>query len=454
MRVLFSIVAASVVGISLAACGVAEIPGTGADASASSKKSRNTTGTPEAVECSAGTARAEAEKIDAASLTACACKAGGKARCAPKSKLPATLANHLDDCDDGAGACVPDTIIAKGADALTVCAFNSEPGRCVSMCVPDVAANLDKATRGDSTECPEDERCIPCVNPLTGDATGICGLDTTVGSTNECEPTGTAKAGAGVDAKPGEELTCPFDATKSTPGDPNRFAACGTDAAKGRCLENGLVPADLAKRLASCDATGGKPGLCVPEVYVVEKGKHLPTTCSSFAGIEGRCFSTVFKDVAEQVDILQQDACAATERCLPCFNPANGQPTGVCNTVECDSPKKAAVPLDNCCKKSGSTRGKCVPKNDIPATYQERLKTWECDKNTELCVPSDIIDTDQKAVPCDADGDAGVCISDCIDIGFFEGLAIHQGSCRSDQNCIPCKHPLTGKPTGAPGCAK
>lgn len=447
---------AAVVSFSLVACGVAEIPGTGESTSKKKGSSDPTSSTSAKVEaCEPGSERSKPEKLDPSTLSACECKAGGKARCAPKSKMPVTLVNHLSDCDDGAGACVPDTQIANGGAPLTECKSAGKAGRCLSLCLPEVSSNLQYLTRGDADACSEDERCIPCVDPLTGDATGICDLDTTVGSTNECLPTGTAAAGSAIGAKQDEVVTCPFDATKSTPGDPNRFPSCGTPGSNntgGRCLENSLVPADIATRLGSCAAEGGKPGLCIPEIYVTEKGKHLPTTCSSFAGIEGRCFSNVFKDVDQQKEILQQDACAADEKCLPCFNPANGQPTGACKTVECDAPKATAIALAACCNKNGQTRGKCVPKDDIPSAYQERLDNWECNKKTELCVPDDNIDINQKPVPCDADGDPGVCVSDCVDIGFFEGLLIDRGSCRADQQCIPCSHPITGKPTGAPGC--
>jgi hypothetical protein len=360
--------------------------------------------------------------------------------------------NHLDDCDNGSGACVPDTVIASGGGPPTECKVSGKAGRCLSMCIPEVASNVSLLTRGDSDACADDERCVPCVDPTTGDATGICDLDTTVGSTNECVATGTAQAGSAIGAKANETITCPFDPTKATPGDPSRFPSCGDG--KGRCLENSLVPADIATRLAQCPADGGAPGLCVPEVYVVEKGRHLPTSCRSFAGIEGRCFSTVFTDVKNEEGILQQDACTVDERCVPCFNPANGKPTGACNTVTCDAPKTTTPPqLQDCCQKQGVMRGKCVPKTDVPANYQDRLTTFECDAQTELCAPADNIDIDQKAVPCDAGGDDGVCVSDCINLGFFEGLLISRGSCRQDQNCIPCKHPITGAPTGAPGCA-
>ncbi|MBX3228229.1 MAG: hypothetical protein KIT84_26610 [Labilithrix sp.] len=429
------------------ACTVAEIPGDASeggaalDPKAGTVNSRAKDGV-----CEPGSEPVKAEKIDPEKLTPCECKNGGKARCAPKDRLPETLVNQLDDCDGGAGSCVPDTVIASGGAPLGECKSAGKSGRCLSLCVPRVAENLKYLTRGDGDSCPEDERCIPCVDPLTGEATGICNIDSIEEGSTVCRASGTAAAGSGIDIKPGEKVTCPFS---GTPGDPNRFPTCGTG---GRCLENALVPADIAKRLSSCPAAEGKPGLCIPEIYVVEKGKHLPGKCSSFAGIEGRCFSMVFKDVQEQSDVLAQDACKADERCLPCFNPATGKPTGACESVECDKASTEAIALKECCNRQGAMRGKCVPSTDVPSEYQKRLLRHQCDKG-DLCAPSDQIDTDGKAVRCASDAEPGVCVSDCINIGLFEGIFISRGSCRADQKCIPCKGPL-GRPTGAPGCPK
>ena len=187
---------------------------------------------------------------------------------------------------------------------------------------------------------------------------------------------------------------------------------------------------------------------------MTEKGKHLPTACTSFAGIEGRCFSTVFKDVNEQKDFLKQDVCQTDERCLPCFNPADGQPTGACTTVSCDASKTQPPTLKACCQSHGEMRGKCIPKTDVPSTIQDRVEVHECDKTSQLCVPTDNINTDLEPVACDAGGGAGVCVSDCVDIGFFEGLFISQGSCRDDQDVHPVQRTAGEALTGAPaGCA-
>jgi hypothetical protein len=46
---------------------------------------------------------------------------------------------------------------------------------------------------------------------------------------------------------------------------------------------------------------------------------------------------------------------------------------------------------------------------------------------------------------------SGVCLSDCLSFGL-QGLALARGTCGDDHTCAPCENPLTGQPTGAPGC--
>ena len=45
----------------------------------------------------------------------------------------------------------------------------------------------------------------------------------------------------------------------------------------------------------------------------------------------------------------------------------------------------------------------------------------------------------------------GVCLSKCLSFGI-QGIALAQGTCDGIHTCAPCTNPLTGKPTGAPGC--
>ena len=44
----------------------------------------------------------------------------------------------------------------------------------------------------------------------------------------------------------------------------------------------------------------------------------------------------------------------------------------------------------------------------------------------------------------------GVCLSKCLKIPM--DILIWSGSCPSTHDCVPCVDPLSGQPTGAPGC--
>lgn len=397
-------------------------------------------------------AQASLQDVDITKLNACACKPGGKAHCVATSSMPQGFSKLLEPCD-GAGACVPDTILQ--GEVPKKCASSGDEGRCLSLCVPNVAEYADTLTRGDGDVCPADERCIPCINPATSKPTGICEIGKA--PADECGQSkvdlGAIPTGASTTVD-GEQVTCPF---RGKPMDVSSYNVC---APGGRCLKETQLDnmvkdpkkrQQLKDRLATCDAG---VGFCVPEEYLKEYGQHLPTECRSVAGIEGRCFSTVFKDIAAKKDLLHQDACNDHERCIPCFNPATGEPTGACKTVSCDQPKTATAPqLKDCCEKDGQMRGKCIAKTDVPTQYQSRLETHECNSDGELCAPSDNLNPNVKPVICDAIGDGkGVCVSDCIAFRFVEKILTSRGSCNSAQTCVPCIHPRTKEPTGAPGC--
>lgn len=424
---------------SLAACSIAEIPGTGGGASPD--PSRSTT----ANACSDPSSPSTIEPLDLASLPSCACQAGGKARCVVRSKVPEPLSKQLADCDGAAGVCVPETILTSRAEPPS-CKTSGAEGRCVSLCVPKVAKYAEVLTQGDGDACAADERCVPCTMP-DGAPSGVCDIGEPAPSS--CEGSGGGGDG-GAPAAPGE-ISCPFTGAEM---DVSKMPVC---APGGRCVSEGFLEdavkdpktrAELRSRLAAC-ATG----LCVPEAYLKKYGQHKPEACASFAGIEGRCFSTVFKDVSAQRDLLQRDVCGDDERCVPCFNPADGAPTGACTTVKCDAATKAPPALKDCCKKRGEMRGKCVPREDVPSQLRSRLSDEDCDDDTELCVPRKNLDLADVPVACTArSGGAGVCVSDCVEFGLFEGLLLSQGGCPTAETCVPCVHPTTKQPTGAPGC--
>lgn len=418
-----------------AACSVASIPG---------MSDAPSTGVAPASSVVCG--GAEYEKEDVSKLSACECKAGGKAHCVAKSKIPDSVEPVLNECDGAAGMCIPDTLLE--GKAPTTCETSGGEGRCLSLCVKKVGELAEALDRGKGDVCPADERCVPCINPTNNQPTGICDLGRKPAA-GECQtaPPATTDEGAPV--------SCPFN---GTPKDVSPYPVC---APGGRCVKTSFIdttltdPAkrdELKKRLNKCE---GETGLCVPEEYIREYTQHLPTSCTSFAGIEGRCFSTVFKDIDAHKELLQRDRCAAEERCIPCFNPATGEPTGACTTVSCDQPKTTTKPsLKDCCRKGGKTQGKCVPKTDVPSQFQSRLNDFECDNQTELCVPAENLDPNTTPITCatSVGGHRGVCVSDCIEFRLIEAIVLGRSSCPEQHTCVPCVDPKSGAPTGAPGC--
>lgn len=394
-----------------------------------------------AVQCGGGL-DVELAPEDPNKFPKCACAKGGKARCIPKDKVPSIVIDHFDSCDEGGpGVCVPDPLVKSGGAAPPTCKSAFGEGRCMSLCVPEVAKNASLLNRGEGDVCAEDERCVPCNNPLKGgEPTGVCEIGKP--PPDECKDTG-GSTGGGAGGAP---LTCPYEGPPIV--DPKTFPSCGDGA---RCVPENLVPAGSAGQLKRCDG-----GLCAPEKSIAAGGQYLPKTCKSIANAEGRCLNVNIPAVEAQKASLPQDICDSNERCTPCFNPLDGSETGACKTVSCDAPKQPAVRFKECCKGKG-TGGKCVPKEMVPASQRDKLedKDKACEKGAELCVPNENLDPSHNAPPCIADNFfmgqyTGVCISDCIDLNFLESLGTSRGNCNKGFTCVPCER--NGKPTGAPGC--
>lgn len=263
------------------------------------------------------------------------------------------------------------------------------------------------------------------------------------------EPEGTtakgkapAPPGAPADGQAG---ACPYD---GPPLDVSTFPTCRDG---GRCISGKAIPAEEQSRLATCP-----DGFCVPEKIIKAQGQLLPKSCRSFAGLEGRCTSTVFPDIEAQKDRLPQDACDANERCAPCFDPL-GKATGACSSVTCDAPKEPFKPFAACCNSGGKSRGRCLPKTSMPAEAASGLEKKECPTDADLCVPEEEIDEKFVHPKCTASSllgsYEGVCISNCVAKDFLTELGTDRGNCSAESFCAPCKNPLTGEATGAPGCA-
>jgi hypothetical protein len=380
----------------------------------------------------------------------CACAAGGAARCIPKDKVPSNVSGVLDTCSEGGpGVCVPDKLVSSGGAAPKTCKSAFGEGRCMSMCVPDVAKNATLLNRGEGDVCDQDERCVPCLNPLKdNEPTGVC----EIGKPPPPACSGGSNGSSGGQSSPTgttPQLSCPYSGPPVV--DVSTFPSCGDGA---RCVPASLVPATAAALLSTCPT-----GLCAPEKQIAAGGQYLPKTCKALAGAEGRCTNAVIPAVQAQKAMLTRDVCDANELCAPCFDPLSGKETGACSTVSCDKPSQAAKTFTGCCTSQGTTRAKCVPTTLVPTAEQGNLDDDDgtCLKGSELCVPNEMLQPNFKGPACNGStfltGDyTGVCLSDCLHFGFIQSLGISRGSCQSGFKCAPCTNPLTGEATGAPGC--
>lgn len=446
------VVVAAVFATLLGACSMADIEGTGI--MNKTPKSKTTPSSTDGEVCTEDGAPVGLTPEDPAKFPKCACAAGGAARCVPKDKVPSTSQKALDTCTQGGpGVCVPDTLVKSGGASPKTCKSPFGEGRCMSLCVPEVAKNAALLNRGEGDICADDERCAPCLNPLkNNEPTGVCELGKPV-ATKKCDDAqGGTSSGQSTSSSSGggtSTIACPYTGPPIV--DVNTFAACGTGM---RCVPTTLVPPDVAKMLDTC-ATG----LCAPEKSIAAGGNYVPKTCSAIAGAEGRCLNAAIPTIKAQAAQLTKDTCDTGELCAPCFSPLDGKETGACKTAKCDAPKQAAKTFKACCTDQGTSRAKCVPKAMVPASQQGNLDDDDetCLKDAELCVPNEMLQPNFKGPACTGStfltGDySGVCLSDCLSFGFIQSLGISRGSCTKGFKCAPCTNPLNGKPTGAPGC--
>lgn len=383
--------------------------------------------------------------LDPATLPPCGaavCADSPNAHCVPGDKLPANVAGQLAKCSDGASYCVPDSFIRSGGAPPPTCkSLNDADGVCLSVCVPQVAQYESLLPQA---SCAADERCAPCINPLTNMPSGACDI----GKTSTCDDGGSSTGGTPPTPAP---AMCPYMGPPLL--DVSTLPSCGDGA---HCVSSSLVPAAMASQLAPCAAPDS--GLCAPDVFIQAGGNYIPKTCASLDGAEGRCLNVVIPQVKAQAAQLTQDSCQAYEKCVPCYSPIDGQETGACS-LSCDpGPQKPKVLFQDCCTENQVPQGKCVPKTVIPMSLQANLDTDVCtNQGSDLCVPTENLDPNFKPKACTGQGIiggqySGVCLSKCLEFGFFQQLGISQGTCDDLHDCVPCTNPLTGQPTGAPGC--
>jgi hypothetical protein len=215
--------------------------------------------------------------IEASTLPACSPACGG-AHCLPAANVPLDLQPQLATC--AGGFCVPDPLIeTAGNYAPPSCTpFPGTPaeGRCLSDCLPAVAAQLGSLQQD---VCSAGEHCVPCYDPFTGDPTGAC----TISSCDQ--PT--------------------------TP--PYTFPTCcqfnGND--QGTCVPTAMIPADQQANLNQL--TCPTDLLCVPNEYLPDP--PIPVeTCFTILGA-GACVS----ECTSVPGIFTQGSCPGNHLCVPCL---------------------------------------------------------------------------------------------------------------------------------------
>jgi hypothetical protein len=378
--------------------------------------------------------------LDPASYPACCAK--GAARCVPEGALVPSLKGRLEACSGG--FCEPESFLRDPARLPPSCtSIGSAPGVCLSVCLPEVAANagvLPKAT------CADDEACVPCISPLDGKSTGAC---PDAPSPRSCDPSadggGPTTGGLPADAT----VKCPYVGPPLV--DLGTLPGCAPGA---HCLGEALVPAAQKSQLAACPG-----GLCVPDTFIVTGGNFIPASCRAYGDLEGRCLGEALKSVARDKDKLSTEGCAAFERCVPCYDPLSGTDTGSCR-LGCDpGPREPAAVFGSCCSLPAATtpQGRCIPGALLSKTEQGNLDVKDCADKTAFCVPKETLGTPPVPVPCTATAPlsgsySGVCVSACVKAAGLKGIAVDQGTCDGLHICAPCIDPITKRPTGAPGC--
>lgn len=246
-----------------------------------------------------GATACNAKVLDPGVFTPCNTCNGG--RCVPKGDFPGTPAEYFDACGTE-GICLPDNMVAsKGEVALAKCSsVLGNEGRCTSLCFP--AARAQSAVLPQDT-CSAEERCTPCFNPVNGSPTGACDLG--------CDPGPTTQA--------------------------ILFTKCCTD--RGYCVPRASIPGNAKDNLARESCTGTDDPVCVPAAIVNDPNYRFPPCESSVSPAPGTpgvpagagvCVPDCIVNSTQFGPFINRGSCGAGDKCVPCTNPVNGQPSGAC----------------------------------------------------------------------------------------------------------------------------
>jgi hypothetical protein len=206
---------------------------------------------------------------------------GGSGACWATSALsPLLTAADLerlgrDSCLSTGALCVPENLL-QGAAPASCRALGDLEGRCVSRCLPDIAAMSAQLARG---SCAASELCAPCYNPQTLEATGAC-------STGKDQP---------LEA-------------------PKTFAACcgSGDSALGVCVPVEYL--SLEQRQLPPDSCNAYDARCVPARLFKAPTQTLDR-CTTALAAPGICFDECFLRASE-ASVLA--SCGDHQRCVPC----------------------------------------------------------------------------------------------------------------------------------------
>jgi hypothetical protein len=152
-------------------------------------------------------------------------------------------------------------------------------GRCLSRCLPDIAAT---ASRLEQDSCAKEELCAPCYNPQTLEASGAC-------STGSDHPV---------------EAPRTFD------------SCCGTgDQAAGICVPDQLLTE--AQQELPVDSCAAYPARCVPRRLVLSPARPLEQCVTTLSG-RGLCFNECFLANTDSGAVSSLATCGPSSRCVPC----------------------------------------------------------------------------------------------------------------------------------------
>ncbi len=305
------------------------------------------------------------------------------------------------------------------------CAFVGNEGMCVSRQVDAARAALADPNLGEDlataeTGCGPEEVCLICNHPVTGESTGACDLG---------------------------PLLCPDKFAGSSCENPVAFSsvdnleACGDDSF---CLGYSYIDdPELVALAAPCDDNSKA---CVPGMVIRSGGFPTPVSCTGLGGGEGRCLPLAMPLVAANQDFYVQGSCAASERCVTCYDPVDGQATGACN-IGCDQgPTRGASRLTGCV----NDRGRCVPNENVSAAIRPYVVAQTCGAAAS-CVPVTVLE--QNHANCIGRANNQQYRGTCADIQILqianEGNFQDENYCRNlfgtGSVCVPCA-------AGMPGC--